>query len=38
MSMMLEFTDEDTGETIVTTDVRCGPCGQPITDIDPPLE
>lgn len=34
---MTQWQDEETGETRYTDAVVCGPCGQPITDVDPPL-
>jgi hypothetical protein len=30
----LTYTDPDTGETVTVGGVICGPCGQPITDIE----
>jgi hypothetical protein len=38
LEMQLTWTDPDTGDTYTVGSVSCGPCGQPITDIQPPLE
>lgn len=33
LDVQLSWTDDD-GETHETTDIVCGPCGNPITDIE----
>lgn len=38
LEMTLSGVDADTGDAWQVASVSCGPCGQPITDIDPPLD
>ena len=37
IELELSWVNFDTGETEWVTGVSCGACGEPITDIDPPL-
>jgi hypothetical protein len=35
--LVIGWIDDATGETVYTSGVNCGVCGQPITDLVPPI-